>query len=890
MSYRNIQSTQLKAVTNRFKLIKDGNDYKAYGKNSSTDKFFKRKIPDNPSISKHQVIDDLNKIIERKYTLEDLKLLIKLNEFGVFEEFQTSSLNLAVDLITDYVNSDNIKISSNEDSVRILQVGASGTGKSELLRASSVEYFRAYLKRITGINETTVFPTEFNLQKDNNDKNSFCIKIKFKSKKELDSNIIDMIISFVSAHNSYIHNSELELNDEIFDIEETFNKEWIKSIEKSTISFLVDEEKIFNLKLILGDIENNKKSSELIKLLSELLIKIESLRNIGIIPNDIKENEFKLKMDNFKYILSQKASEKKDLDTINSEYSQLIRNNPTVLEDIQEFVFKESKATIINTFENLNKLNKVMENNKLVDGIDSVLESLYSEDNSELCKIKEYIKIPLMINEKSKDTQTINKKIKETVNEFLDSIYMRTKDATKGTFCISPLIEKASIIMPTNENIILNRNFIILDTVGLTHGDQNAKSETDRTKDRFNRMYNNFNPDVILFHVKFGENTSMLSSLISNMYSRKLFSKTIFIGTHMDETILKSLTNYFPKLDNEEIKEIIDEIETRDNNLAKKLRSLLDDYTIDLENFSPHEDVALKKITEKFFDEVYDITIESSVKHEIFSSINKDKVNFNVNDLGKMAELNENFISNENFNFIIIDKVNGVPTTKNNFIQRDISLKKLFKASEIIHSTIKDKIFLDKDNEKFEISVCNDFRAKSDMATQAYLQGQVEFYSLDNTVLRWNTIEAGIYRLKDGKDGFTGVSFDILPISDFIDTLDSYLLETPEGNEISFRYSPNFDKFKKANIETTFFDIFYKNLKVIAKLYIVKNNVDIYNDMYSPDKPVGTITNYRKRRMKELMKELSKEDNFYNIVKIAIEKSEKDLREKHIQFITTKKK
>lgn len=851
---------RLDNIFSELKITIDNGKPKIRGKNLKTNSDIKKTL--NVNLNKiERIKEELNLIIKNRFTKEQLIAIHQYQISGLNQIYSNDSIMIAIDLINSYGDYydefDNMNIKKKIDLIDIIIAGNSGSGKSTLIKSMMNDICKNIFSVIEGVRETSLFKTFYYLLSDwrlltnykiKHSENHLYIKPQFKDKKEIIDIIHLNILKFVTKHNKYLFSSNKSDDSEL----------WDKSIEKSLDEFLCDEEKVFNLQILLGkySTEDSGVYKEIKRLLKKYLLDLEvlKLKNLQKLVN----SEDEIKNSKIEYMINEKNSSyeenEKILENINIDYLKIAEESRVELEkEIMMFLFERFVENIKKTF------------NSVFDDSDNEVDY-----EKVIRKLNKYIVYELPSKDKKKEE---NIKLSKNLRGILKKIYFSNKNIDIDNIGISPLINVLEVILPHNPKIKLgSNNYRIIDCVGLDHGNKVTK---ERIAKRLASDINEYEPDVILLNLNFSEKIDSLEEAFKYIERIGYRDRTVILASHLDllfkneaenEYINEYLvTNEFDKLVKELSSETLEKYEEKN---CYGLFTKEDLSKEDLEKIN-------KVIIKKHFASIYDI-VKSTVKNEINTSI---KISY------------EEYKSR----LVFIDKCNKLPIVVENDLELNNAMDKIFDITSKIKGRLSDKVVLgNKGYVDLQVD-SNNYSKVIHYVISKFSDQQKDLYTKSNSDLIWNTLDCGIYEMKNNRPGQKyGVSYDITPGEDFkyllfkvldaenlniklFDWAFNFVVEPIQENEVYTRLKDSFLKY------------FNKHLNEVMHYYFITSNIYVYDLIYDVRfgknriYPFEPMTTERKIRMRELLVKLANNQTQIDIlVQVAKEKAIQELMDKNI--------
>ena len=609
---------------------------------------------------------------------------------------------------------------------------------------------------IVGLRETSTFENEYHLINDISiaerfseiiSQNTFSVRPTFKKSQNISDLIRGNISSFIERINKTIyektmHKGSLEIG-------------WSELLEECFSAFTNDEDRIFNLELLLGKVDFNTVAfKELKNMLIDLIVQLEKYRLKK--QSDLFDSDEDLlinKINVIRQFHQQTENKNSLLEEITIEYNQIIRENP-VLDILEIYLFKHFIKVLKDILPWTNVGFDADENLTLVE-----VKKIYDNATQGENEYASFIKLELPSKEYEKDE---NKIIRKKTSEVIRSFYANSKQIKQNCLFVSPLIEKMDVWLPYNDNFEQHQlNYKFIDTIGLDHGENITSNKISA---RTLNYINKYMPDIVFLNVNLTEKQDQLQYVIDSIKCSGYLDKTFILAGHADEVALEIIKKEY-------LEDFIEDLDVDKLELSEKSIRMIDYANQDVSSIIN----SLDKLEQ---DKILAAILIPNLE-QVLESI---KDNYVINQIKASMKINFKEISRRVFLIDKLDNLTGMLGTCKlslRSVQAD-----LFAEVENVVKINSKKIAINMNNVDINITMDNLHKIANGLLDE-FLQYEKNLYSKDNNDLRWNTVERGLYELKNNRPGqYSGTSYDITPGYDFASIFNRGIIANNEENTI----------------------------------------------------------------------------------------------------------
>ncbi|WP_256761620.1 hypothetical protein [Cohnella sp. WQ 127256] len=844
-------------------VINDSGKPKVYGKLKKNGKFIKKSPDKNIEIGRlHKVVDEVNDMIEKGFMISKIeKMKIYINK-GMGSVYSIDAVNLAIDIHEYYkfiILNDNepthnklLNYLSNERT--ILSMGKSASGKSAGIRSFIPKEYWNIFEIIVGLRETSMFENEYHLITDPSiakelssivgvSENGFSIRPTMKRSKS----ISDLI-------QGSVHNFLVKIDVILFEKTDPVQVEginWSDIISQSLSAFVSDQDRIFNIELLLGKRhENHVIFEELKKLLKSVMVEIERTR----LKKQSEMYNSDALLDNKITVIRELHTRSEDkailLENLSIEYNRIFEEQP-ILDDLKLLMFEEIIKIVISLFSRENVENYSFNSSTLIEAMNYFDSITQDEDMN-------FIKLTLPSKNGSKE---INNKIRRTTSDILKSFYANNKQVKDDKSYASPLVERMEVWLPCNDKFEhIGLNVKIIDTIGLDHGE---KIDSIKFGNRALNYINNYHPDVVLFNINITEKQDILQYAMESVKNSGYLEKTFILAGHSDEVVLDILKKDYLEtfLENKTLDQLglssraLDVVEEGDGDILSVI-NLLD---------KADQDKISSLVLIESLESILQTVEYNYVEEQINTSL---KLNYNtIKERVFMIDRLDNFTTMIGDNLLSLMKV------QERLLQKVKEIIEIQTRSVLL---VKNSVKIDI-NEKYFHEIVREIY-------YSFIEQERTLYERDNQDFRWITLDTGLYEMKNDFPGqYRGISYDITPGFDFAAIFNKGILAVDNAQktfELKFNIVVDEDKkllyekfktnFSRILYEIAHFSYITNNLNQISDIYSVRYGKRIYHNI--------PMTTERKKRMFNLIETTGADSSYVeSLIRIALKLATEEL-------------
>jgi hypothetical protein len=794
-------------------IVNDSGKPKILGKLKVSGKFFKKSPDRNIEIGRlHKIVEEVLEMISRNYSITKIKYMKFFAEKGLKSIYSLDALKLALDLYEAYQFAEQYP---NEISYQVLQtilgneivilnIGKSSSGKSAGIKSLTAKEYWTIFEIIVGIRETSTFENEYHLVTDPLvikrlpgiiDHDVFSVRPTFKTAKKVSELIHGNVANFVQRCNRAVFEAII-----VNSIEEI---DWVKMVSECFPAFTNDEDRIFNLELLLGKIDFDKPVfNELLEMLYSLLIQIEKIRlkkqsELFIDETSILNN--KIKTIREMYLL---IKDKDDLlDELIMESNQILQEHP-VLDSIELLLFNEIIRAVTTSLPWTTGQQLLNSGKASLDEIKMIYDRIIHPNEQESFIKFQLPSKSLGINE--------NRQIRGETSRRLKSFYANAKQVKKDEMFLSPMVEKMEVWLPYNDRFEkLGINIKMVDTIGLDHGDNITPIKLGN---RTLNYINIYNPDLIFLNVNLTEKQDQLQFVMENITHSGYFEKTFILGGHADELTLDIAKKEY-------LEPMSHDVDYEQLSLSDNAKQEIEDAFGDLPSVFSNLDKTdqnhiLAYLIANNLDEILENIWERYIEEPINTAI---KINYNS-------------IKNRVF---LIDKLDNLTSMiGNNSLSLVHVQEKLLHQIKTVAAITAKAVELGQKNVTLNFKM-NYLQKVIHNILNEYYQYEKELFGKNNLDLRWNTIDRALAELKEDRPGqYNGTSYDITPGFDFAAIFNRGIMSKNNENQLFELQINSLADDDLTLITDRFKSYFSRILYELAHLTFVTNHVTRYEEIY----------------------------------------------------------